>query len=199
MTQRGKKIVIAVGGPGGSGITTISKMIEEYYEIKHVYAGDLFRKAAKEKEIERFEEFLQQISKGGNSLDLEIDTLLEEYANKGDIVIDSKIFGALAKVKNIPCNVSIWLDAKLNVKVKRHLDKENLKGLKRFKRYFEIRHNLKKRYRIDKEKYWRLYKIKYDKPELYYDIVLDTSNMNELETFDLILKKIKDGGHIKKQ
>lgn len=198
MTQRDKKIVIAVGGPGGSGITTISKMLGEYFEVKHIYAGDLFRKAAKEKDIEHFEEFLQQISKGGNSLDLEIDSLLEEYANRGDIVIDSKIFGALAKVKNIPCDVSIWLDAKLNIKVKRHLAKEKYKGIKKIRRFFEIRHNLKKRYRIDKEKYWRLYKIKYDKPNLYYNIVLDTSNMNEIETFDLILKNIKDGGYIKK-
>ena len=36
-----------------------------------------------------------------------------------------------------------------------------------------------------------MYKIKYDKPALYYDIVLDTSNMNEQETFDLILKELK--------
>lgn len=199
MTQRNNKIVITVGGPGGSGSTTISKMLAKHFGLKHIYAGDIFRKAAKEKDIEYFEEFLQQISKGGNSLDLEIDRELEQYANRGDIVIDSKVFGALAKEKNIRCDVSIWLDAKLDIKVKRHLAKESIKGLSKLIRYFQIKGNLKKRYRIDREKYWRLYKIQYEKPSLYYNIVLDTSNMNEVETFNLILEKIKDGGYIKEQ
>lgn len=197
MTQSKRKLVIAVGGPGGSGITTISKMLGKHFKLKHIYAGDLFRKAAKEKDIEYFEEFLQQISKGGNSLDLEIDGMLEEYGKKGNVVIDSKVYGALAKVKGLNCNVSIWLDAKLDTKVKRHLNKENIRGLKKLNRYFEIKKRLKKRFRIDKEKYWRLYRVRYDKPELYYNIVLDTSNMNEIETFNLILEKIKDGGYIK--
>ena len=197
MTQSKKKLVIAVGGPGGSGITTISKMLAKNFNIKHIYAGDLFRKAAKEKEIEYFEEFLQQISKGGNSLDLEIDGMLEEYGRKGNVVIDSKVYGALAKIKNLNCDVSIWLDAKLPVKVKRHLEKENIRGLKKLKRYFEIKKRLKRRYRIDREKYWRLYRVRYDKPSLYYNIVLDTSNMNEIDTFNLILEKIRDGGYIK--
>lgn len=198
MTQSKKDIVIAVGGPGGSGITTISKMLSRYYSIKHIYAGDLFRKAAKERDYEYFEEFLQEISKGGNNLDYEIDSLLEEYANRGNVILDSKVYGALAKVKKLRCDVSIWLDAKRSVKIKRHLDKENIKGLKRLKRYFEIKRRLSKRYKIDKEKYWRLYRVRYDKPELYYNIVLDTSNMNEEETFNLILEKIKDGQYIKK-
>lgn len=197
MTQSKKDIVIAVGGPGGSGITTISKMLSRYYRIKHIYAGDLFRKAAKERDYEYFEEFLQEISKGGNNLDYEIDSLLEEYANRGNVILDSKVYGALAKVKKLRCDVSIWLDAKRSVKIKRHLDKENIKGLKKLKRYFEIKRRLSKRYKIDKEKYWRLYRVRYDKPELYYNIVLDTSNMNEEETFNLILKKIKDEQYIK--
>ncbi len=60
MTQRKKKIVIAAGGPGGSGITTVSKMLAKHFKLKHIYAGDLFR-AAKEV-TEHFEEFLQDIS-----------------------------------------------------------------------------------------------------------------------------------------
>lgn len=197
MTQSSKKIVIAVGGPGGSGSTTIAKMLAEHFHLKNVYAGDLFRKAAKEKDYEYFEEFLQEISKGGNHLDYEIDAMLQEYAQKGNVVIDSKLYGALAKTRKLKCDVSIWLDAKLDVRIKRHLEKEHVKGIKRLKRYLQIKRDLKKRYKIDKEKYWRLYKIKYDKPALYYDIVLDTSNMNEQETFDLILKRIEDGGYIK--
>ncbi len=197
MTQRKKKFVIVVGGPGGSGITTISKMLAKHFNLKHIYAGDLFREAAKESDFEHFEEFLQDISKGGNHLDYEIDEMLEQYANNGNVVIDSKVYGALSKIKNLKCDFSVWLDAKQDVKVRRHLEKENIKGIKRYFRSIEISKRLKKRYKIDKEKYWRLYKVKYNKPILYYDLILDTSNINEQDTFNLILKKIEDGGYIK--
>jgi cytidylate kinase len=46
-------------------------------------------------------------------------------------------------------------------------------------------------------RYSSLYGINYDKPEEYNDIIIDSSNLNEKETFDLILKNIKDGGYIK--
>ena len=91
---------------------------------------------------------------------------------------------------------SIWLDANIGTRVKRHLERDNVKGIKKIFKYFQITYNLLKRYRIDKEKYKRLYKIKYEKPNLYYDIVLDTSQLNEEETFKLILEKLKDGGYI---
>lgn len=198
MTQRKKKIVIAVGGPGGSGITTISKMLAKHFNLKHIYAGDLFREAAKESDYQHFEEFLQDISKGGNHLDYEIDEMLEQYANKGNVVIDSKVYGALSKIKKLRCDFSVWIDATHEVKIKRHLGKEKLVGIKKILRGIAIGKGLKKRERIDKEKYWRLYKVRYNKPELYYDFVLDSSNLNEEETFNLILKNIEDGGYINK-
>jgi predicted cytidylate kinase len=196
MTQKKERITIVIGGPGGSGSTTIARMFSKHFNIPNIYAGDLFRKEAKQRDIEYFEEFLQEISKGGNTLDIEIDNVLEEYARKGNVVLDSKVFGALAKLRKIKCTATIWLDAKMSVRVKRHLEKENVKGLKRIYRYLVIFFNLKKRYRIDREKYWRLYKVKYNKPSLYYDIVLDTSSINEKETFNLIMEKLKDGRYI---
>ena len=39
-------------------------------------------------------------------------------------------------------------------------------------------------------------KVDYSNEELYNDIVLDTSKLNEKETFDLILRRISDGGYI---
>jgi len=85
----------------------------------------------------------------------------------------------------------------MHTRVIRHLRRRNIKGLKKISEYFKIKYNLKRRWRIDREKYRRLYKIKYEKPSDYYDIVLDTSRLDEEETFKLILKKLKDGGYIK--
>ena len=46
MTQSSEKIVIAVGGPGGSGSSTIANMLAGYFHLKNIYAGDLFSNAA---------------------------------------------------------------------------------------------------------------------------------------------------------
>jgi cytidylate kinase len=53
------------------------------------------------------------------------------------------------------------------------------------------------RYSNDKNRYKKLYNIDYDNEEKYNDIVIDTSKMNASETFNLILKLIKEGGYIK--
>ena len=196
MKQKREKILLVVGGPGGSGSSTISKMLAEHFSVPRIYAGDLFREKAKEEDFESFEEFLQDISDGGNSLDLEIDSLLMEYAKVGNVLIESKIFGALTKVKDISCTATIWLDCDLKTRVKRKLLKENIIGVKKIWKGFQIKNELKRRYRIDREKYQRLYKIKYDKPSQYYDIVLNTSKLDEVETFNLILKELKDGRYI---
>ena len=126
MTQRKEKRVFVVGGPGGSGSSTISVMMSKHFNLRRIYAGDLFRKEAKEKDYENFEEFLQQISKGGNTLDLEIDGMLEEYALKGNVVLESKIFGAISKKKGIPITASVWLDADIHTRVLRHLNREKI-------------------------------------------------------------------------
>ena len=196
MKQKEEKILLVVGGPGGSGSSTISKMLSKHFSIERIYAGDLFRKKAKQEQVESFEEFLQDISDGGNSLDLEIDSLLTDYAKRRNILIESKVFGALAKKKNIPCTATIWLVADIDTRVRRQLTKEGVTGIKGLIKGAKVRRNLNRRYRIDREKYMRLYNIKYDNPHLYYDIVLDTSRLNEVETFNLILERLKDGRFI---
>ncbi len=42
---------------------------------------------------------------------------------KGNVVIDSKIYGALSKMRKLRCDFSVWIDATHEVKIKRHLDK----------------------------------------------------------------------------
>jgi cytidylate kinase len=41
--------------------------------------------------------------------------------------------------------------------------------------------------------------VDYSKPKLYNDIVIDSSKINEEETFNLILKRLKDGRYIEKE
>jgi cytidylate kinase len=202
LMDKGKKFLMVVGGPGGSGASTISEMLANHFGLKRVYAGSLFRKIIKEKGYEDFESFFKK----GNEdelmkIDEEVDRKLIDMINsENNLLIESKIFSAIASIKNIPCTAKIWIDASLHRRALRHLENENIKGcFKKFFRYFKIRRDLRKRWRIDSFRYKKLYGVDYSKPNVYYDIVVDSSRLNEEETVDLILKRLRDGRYIEKE
>lgn len=197
MKQNDSNLVIIVGGPGSSGSSTIAQMLSSHFNIRRIYAGDIFRKKAEEAGYDNFEDFLLSVVKKGYYLDNEIDEELVKIAKKGGVLMESKSFAMICKNIDLHCSVSIWLYANIHVRTLRRLERDGYKGIKRLSAYFKIRRDLKKRYRIDKSKYFALYRTDYSKPEKYNDIVLDTSKLNAEETFNLILKHIKDGGYIK--
>jgi cytidylate kinase len=198
MSVEKNKLTIIVGGPGGSGSSTISSMLAEHFNVTRVYAGSIYREYAQKEGYKSFEKFLSDVSSRGNDVDKEVDEKLRDIAKSGNVVIESKVFGAIASKENIPCTVKIWLDADVYSRARRHIqrDKGRIGLLDGFRMWNEVK-KLQKRYEIDKEKYARLYGIEYDKPAKYNDIVLETSEMDEKQTFELILERIKDGGYIK--
>lgn len=198
MRQNENSYLFVVGGPGSSGSSTISKMLSEYFHIPRVYAGGIFRQKAKDAGFESFEDFLVHVTKNHFYVDNQIDEELVKIAQKGNVVIESKIFAPIATVKDIKCTAKIWIDADLHTRTKRRILKEGTKGIfNKIIKYITVRKNLKKRYSIDGRKYWDLYRVHYDKPEMYYDFVLDSSSLNEEETFKLILNFLRNGGYIK--
>ena len=53
------------------------------------------------------------------------------------------------------------------------------------------------RYESDSKRYKEIYGVDYSSPKLYNDIVIDSSKINELSTFNLVVKLINDGGFYK--
>lgn len=198
--SKGLGLLVVVGGPGSSGSSTIALMLSQYFSLKRIYGGSIFREYLEKYGYEDLErayfsdnEFL--LEKADKYVDAK---LLNEVKNK-NILIESKVFAAYATVNCIPCTVKIWVDANIFVRAQRALLKQGLKlSLKTIPLYFVNLYNLIKRYRIDRMRYNKLYGIKYQLAQEYNDIVIDTSRMNESESFKLILKYIKNGGYIKK-
>lgn len=196
MKQNFCNAVIVIGGPGSSGSSTISKMIAQHFNLPHIYAGAIFREKAKNAGYDNLEDFLEYVTDHGFYIDNEVDEELVRLAKTGNIVIESKDFAMIAHNMELPCSVKVWLDADLDTRVKRRLDREGYKGFKRWVEKRKIKKKLSRRYEIDKKKFWDMYRTNYDEPEKYNDIVLDTSDMNAEETFNLIISMIKDGGYI---
>jgi cytidylate kinase len=197
-------MLIIVGGPGGSGSSTIARMLARHFGMSYVYGGAIMRRIAKKRGFATLEDFLNSPIMKKNSLmiDREVDETLLKAAFRRNILIDSKDFAALSTYRKIPSTVKIWLEADTDIRVNRMLwsMKKVVKGKmlrKSSKVYKESAFKLIQRYSNDKNRYKKLYDIDYDHQEKYNDIVIDTSIINEGETFNLILKLIKDGRFIK--
>lgn len=197
-------ILMVVGGPGGSGSSTIAKHLAKHYSLTRYYAGARIRKIARERGYKSLVDFYQTDYFRQNSveIDSDLDRYLVKMSYQRDVLIESKVFAALAEIWRIPCTVKIWLDADFEVKVKRTmLSRGGIKNLSEIDvnspEYKEAYKNLKTRYEVDEIRYEKLYPIDYPSPERYNDIVIDSSHLNVAQTFDLILAKINDGGFIK--
>lgn len=193
-----KDLLLVVGGPGGSGSSTIAKMLAEYFHLRRVYAGGLMRENVYKLGYKTFEDFY--IGKNEQDLlryDIAIDNQIAEEARKGNVLIESKIFAAVATVDSIPCTVKIWITASLHRRALRKVEKSHSTGFSKIKVYFDARSDLKKRWVMDKDRFKKLYGVDYNSPHLYNDVIVDSTDLDVKQTFDLILKKINDGGYLK--
>lgn len=197
-------VLIVVGGPGGSGSSTIARLLAKHYGLSYFYGGGEMRKLAKKYGFDSLTKFLasEKVTNPNNSIDREIDERLIKAAFSRNVLIDSKNFAAIVTYKKIPTTIRIWLTADLEVRVHRKLWSkgrlaEGKQLTKRSKLYKETSMKLMQRYSNDKHRFKKLYDIDYDKQEKYNDIILDTSKINVSETFNLLLKIIKHGQFIK--
>lgn len=183
---------MVVGGFGGSGATTIAKMLARRFTLTRIYAGGLMRDIAKSHGFATYEEFLRTTSNEElENYDKIVDKKMLKYSYLPNTLIDSKIFAALTTKYRLATTVKIWLDCEIEVRAKRKVQKDNLS-------YDQVLTDLKERYESDKRRFESLYSIDYSLPKKYNDIVIDSSKLNEYQTLQLILKLIEDGKYIGK-
>ena len=116
-------MIITIGGLPGTGTTTMSKLISERYNLKHVCAGFIFRDMAKEMNME-----LQEFSKYAEEnpeIDKEIDRKQVEMAKEGNIVLEGRLAAWMLKNNNVNPTLSIWLRAPPMVRCERISEREN--------------------------------------------------------------------------
>ncbi|MGB9709097.1 MAG: (d)CMP kinase [Infirmifilum sp.] len=107
-------VVIAVSGTPGSGKTTYSRFISEYYGLRYVSSGHLFREIARERGID----FLQLHREAEKNM--EIDMLIDQKAIiealYGGVVVEGHL--AVWVLKDI-AHIKVIFDAPREVRAER--------------------------------------------------------------------------------
>lgn len=196
--------LVVVGGPGGSGASTIARMLAKKYSLHYVYGGLLMRQFAKDAGFENVEEFLEKNSNSDEQFkyDKIIDEKLLRMSYQPDVLIDSKVFAGLTTKRRIPCTVKIWVTCDLDTRIRRTLHKEGKVDLKvelstEDALYKDTMGRLVKRQENDRGRYTKLYGIDFDRPDMYNDIVFDSSKFDVHRTFSLLVKRIEEGGYFR--
>ncbi|MHC1604852.1 MAG: (d)CMP kinase [Candidatus Methanofastidiosia archaeon] len=162
---------ITIGGPPGSGTTTISKMVMGKFCLEHIYAGKIFRDMAAKRGL-TLEEFSAAAEKDDN-FDRSVDRLQKEMAKDGTITE-----GRLAAFMVEKPDLKIWLDAPLDVRVARIAKRESLSPQK-------VKSMTVKRQQSETERYKKYYGIDiYDLS--FYDLVINTDKWDADDVFAIV-------------
>lgn len=193
-------LVIIIGGAGASGSSTIAKMLSDYFGLPYVYGGQKMRALARENGYPDIKDFV--VSDEMRSSQGEFDLMVEKYLLKelyqGSVLIDSKTLGALCHLLNIDVSAKIWLDASIDVRAKRALEKLGETYAGNEQEYEQKLASLSARLDADTVRYNNTYGIDYGNQGKYNDIVIDSSGLDVEQTFNIVLNKLNDGGYIPK-
>jgi len=140
-------IVIAVSGLHGVGKTTQAKKLAEYFGLRHISGGMIFRQIAESKSLSLL--FLSEAAEKSEEIDHLIDSSMVEEGKKGNVVVDSMLCAwflrDIAHIKiflTIPEKVRIERIAKRDGRPFQDAYNETLgresSEISRFKRYYGV-------------------------------------------------------------
>ncbi|AKB17567.1 (d)CMP kinase [Methanosarcina sp. WWM596] len=167
---------ITVSGLPGSGTTTLSRLLSEYYELELVSSGEIFRRMAKERGMSLSE--FGAMAERDPSIDLDIDKNQKSIIHTQDnIILESRLAGHMAE--GVPNVLKIWIKAPLLTRVRR---------IQRREKSISFDEELEKTVEREKSEALR-YKNYYgiDITDLsIYDIVIDSEKWNQYQTIDIL-------------
>jgi len=167
---------ITVSGLPGSGTSTISKLLAEYYEIELISSGEVFRRIAKEKGVSLVE--FGVMAEKDPSIDLAIDKNQRDIIRSQDnLILESRLAGHMAS--GVPNVLKIWIKAPLSVRVKRIQRREKSESFDEEYRKTILRE------KSEALRYLNYYNI--DIGDLsVYDIVIDSEKWNQYQILDIL-------------
>lgn len=179
-----KRNIITISGELASGKGTVSKLLQENLGYEIYRNGAYARKLAKEKglDITSFGEYL----KDHPEIDNQIEKSAKEYAeNHDNLIIDARL-GWYA----VPESFKIYLKVDIDIAAKRALEDETRKDTENFNSIEEQKKDMQKRYKLENERFFKLYGV-HKEDMSNYDLIIDTTHKTPKEVADEILAEYK--------
>lgn len=177
--------IFTVSGFTGAGTSTVVDILQDAYDLSHIYAGQFFRDKATEygMTIEEFEEATTQIE-AEEDVDFDVmwDKQALEYAYTRDrFILEGRMAGAL--LQDI-APVRIFVKADPDVVAERIMEREGFDTVERARDYLETRiddvlQRYKEKYSID------------PREERFHNIIIDNSgSMDALRS--TVLERVRE-------
>lgn len=160
-------MLITISGPPGSGKSTNAARLADAFGFDHVSGGDTFREMAADRGLSAVE--LNEQAEDDGQIDRDLDRRLREIATEREnVVLESRLAGWLAGEH---ADMRIWLDAPLDVRVERIVDREE-------KDFETAREETRRREQSEAKRYAEYYDIDIGDRSIY-DLVLNTGRWAE--------------------
>jgi CMP/dCMP kinase len=184
-----KKIVICISGMAGTGKSTLSQKLAEKYNLKCYSGGDALKELAKAEGYDVSRQGWWESTEGLNFLkervidpkfDKAVDAKLLEYAQQGNVLLDSWTMPWLLKE-----GFMIWLMASIEKRAARVAERDKITVNEAFKVLEEKEDRTKAIYK-------KLYGFVLGEDFAPFDLVLDTDNLNAEEVFEVLCRVINN-------
>jgi cytidylate kinase len=182
-----KPIVICISGMAGTGKSTLAKRLAQKYGLKYYSGGDALRALAAEQgynsssngwwESPEGLKFLDK-RKTNPSFDKAVDNKLLEFADEGNVLLDSWTMPWLFRG-----GFKIWLAASVEKQAQRISGRDNMT-------IEESLEALKEKEAKTKNIYRELYGFALGEDFSPFDLILDTDNLSADEVFEVLCKVV---------
>lgn len=180
-----KKKIISLAGDLASGKGTVSEILIKELGYGIYRNGEYARKLAKDMglDITSFNAYLAEHPE----IDLQIEKSASEYAqDHNEFVIDARL-GWYA----VPESFKIYLRVDIDVAAQRAFNDSKRKSTECFATVEEQKADMQKRYKLENERYFKLYNVHKDDMS-NYDLVIDTTNLKPEEVAQLIINEYNE-------